>query len=139
MVQSVAQISRLHRLDKRARLPRAVKASLSNFQNRAPTLYPDAISRIVLYGSYARGDATPESDLDVMVVIRREKQPTKTYIGGPGDTRWKKLVNAAVDSMVDDGPFVSVTVVGEEMYQSELSVTKAAREEGMVLWTAQPT
>ena len=74
-----------------------------------------------------------------MVVIRREKQPTKTYIGGPGDIRWKKLVNAAVDSMVDDGPFVSVMVVGEEMYQSELPVTEAARDEGMVLWTAQPT
>ena len=44
-----------------------------------------------------------------------------------------------VDSMVDDGPFVSVMVVGEEMYQSELPVTEAARDEGMVLWTAQPT
>ena len=139
MAQSVAQISRLHRLDKKARLSRAVRASLSNFQNRALAMYPDAISRIILYGSYARGDATPESDLDVMVVIRREKQPTKTYIGGPGDIRWKKLVNAAVDSMVDNGPYVSVMVVGEEMYQSELPVTEAARDEGMVLWTAQPT
>jgi len=102
-------------------------------------MFPDAINRIILYGSYARGQATPESDLDVMVVIRREKQPVKTYIGGPGDMRWRQLVDAAIDSMVNNGPFVSVLVVGEDVFQSKFSVSQAAREEGLVLWTAQPT
>ena len=120
------------------RLPRAVKTSLVNFQNRALGLFPDAISRIVLYGSYARGQATPESDLDVLVVLREDKQPTQSYIGGPGDTRWKKLVDAAIDSMVNKGPFVSVMVIGEDVFQSGFSISRAAREEGLVLWTAQP-
>ncbi|MDO8753653.1 MAG: nucleotidyltransferase domain-containing protein, partial [Anaerolineales bacterium] len=48
------------------RLPRLVKTTLANFQNRAVGLFPDAISRIVLYGSYARGQATSESDVDVL-------------------------------------------------------------------------
>lgn len=102
-------------------------------------MFPDVISKIILYGSYARGQATPESDLDVMVVVRREKQPIKAYIGGPGDIRWTKLVDAAIDSMVNQGPFVSVLVVGEDVFQSKFSVSRAAREEGLVLWTAQPT
>lgn len=124
---------------RKVRLPRVVKSSLENFQNRALTMFPGAISQIILYGSYARGNATPESDVDVLVVVRKDKQPTKIYIGGPGDLRWKKLVNAGIDSMVNNGPFVSVLVVGEDTYQSEFSVSQAAREEGMVLWTAQQT
>ena len=122
---------------KTIRLPRTAKMSLANFQNRALTIFPDAISQIILYGSYARGEATPESDLDVMVVVSREKQPVKTYIGGPGDTRWKKLVDAAIDSMVNKGPFISVLVVGEDVFQSKFSVSQAARAEGLVLWAAQ--
>jgi predicted nucleotidyltransferase len=123
----------------KVRLPRVVKMTLANFQNRALTMFPDTISRIILYGSYARGEATPDSDLDVMVVVRRDKQPVETYIGGPGDIRWKKLVDAAIDSMVNKGPFVSVLVVGEDVFQSKFSVSQAAREEGLELWKAQPT
>jgi hypothetical protein len=33
----------------KVRLPRAVQTTLTNFQNRALGLFPDAISRIVLY------------------------------------------------------------------------------------------
>lgn len=121
------------------RLPRIVQTTLANFQNRALDLFPDAISRIVLYGSYARGDSNPESDVDVLVVLRKDKQPANAYIGGPGDTRWRQLVDAAVDSMVNKGPFVSVLVVGEDVFQSGFSVSQAARDEGLVLWSAKPT
>ncbi len=108
---------------RKVKLPRLVKSSLENFQNLALTMFPDAISQIILYGSYARGNANSESDVDVLVVVRKEKQPTKVYIGGPGDLRWKKLVNAGIDSMVNNGPFVSVLVVGEDTCQSGFSVS----------------
>ena len=121
------------------RLPRVVKTTLTSFQRRAVGMFPDAISRIILYGSYARGQATPDSDLDVLVVIRKEKQPTKAYIGGPGDANWNQLVDAAIDSMTDKSPFVSVFVIGEDVFQSEFSISRAAHKEGLVLWTAQPT
>lgn len=35
-------------------------------------LYGERLARAVLFGSYARGEATPESDLDVLVVLRGE-------------------------------------------------------------------
>lgn len=120
------------------RLPRAAKLTLANFQERALAMFPDAISRIILYGSYARGEETADSDLDVMVVVRKDKQPVETYIGGPGDIRWRKLVDAGIDSLVNEGPFVSVLVVGEDVFQSKFSVSESAREEGLELWTAQP-
>jgi uncharacterized protein len=33
------------------------------------TLYGDNLARVVLYGSQARGDATDESDIDVLVTL----------------------------------------------------------------------
>ncbi|MBI2331111.1 MAG: nucleotidyltransferase domain-containing protein [Chloroflexi bacterium] len=102
-------------------------------------MFPETISQIILYGSYARGQATPDSDLDILVVFRRDKQPVKTYIGGPGDSNWNKLVDAAVDSMTTKGPFVSVFVVGEDVFQSNFPISQAAQKEGLVLWKAQST
>jgi hypothetical protein len=137
MAQSASHVRKAS--STKIRLPRVAKLTLANFQDRALAMFPDAISRIILYGSYARGEETPDSDLDVMVVVRRDKQPIETYIGGPGDIRWRKLIDAAIDSMVDRGPFVSVLVVGEDVFQSKLSVSQAAREDGLELWPAQPT
>lgn len=34
------------------------------------TLYHERLRRVYLFGSYARGDAEPESDVDVLVVLR---------------------------------------------------------------------
>ncbi|WP_119678960.1 nucleotidyltransferase domain-containing protein [Indioceanicola profundi] len=33
-------------------------------------LYGDRLDRVILYGSQARGDSGPESDIDVLVVLR---------------------------------------------------------------------
>lgn len=119
------------------RLPRPVQRTLNEFQRRALALFPGEISQIILYGSYARGEAAPDSDVDVMVVGR---WPTsKRYLGGPGDARWRKLVNAAMDSMVTGGPFLSVLVVGEDLFNSGFPVAEEARQEGRFLWTNQQT
>jgi hypothetical protein len=119
----------------RARLPHAVRRTLTEFQRRALALFPGEISQIILYGSYARGEATPDSDVDVLVVGRW--RAPRRYLGGPGDSRWRELVNAAMDSMVTGGPFVSVLVIGEDLFDSGFPVAEEARREGRLLWTSQ--
>ena len=118
------------------RLPRKTSQALANFQRRALALFPGEISQIILYGSYARGEATADSDADVMVVGKW--RTPRNYIGGPGDARWKKLVNAAVDSMVSGGPFISVMVINENLFNSGFSVAETAKREGKLLWKTKP-
>ena len=39
--------------------------------------YGDRLSKVVLFGSQARGDASPGSDIDVLVVLKGEVQPSE--------------------------------------------------------------
>ena len=134
---SATSLQRTQRLARRKpRLPRKASQTLANFQRRALALFPNEISQIILYGSYARGEATPDSDADVMVVGKW--RTPKNYIGGPGDIRWRKLVNAAVDSMVTGGPFISVMVMGEDLFNSGFPIAEIARKEGKLLWKTKP-
>jgi len=43
------------------RLPRKVKAELADLQRRLLERFPNDISHLILYGSWARGEATADS------------------------------------------------------------------------------
>jgi hypothetical protein len=122
-------------------LPRKVKAALADFQRRVLALFPGQIGQLVLYGSYARGEATPDSDVDVMVIVSWDdpQQPGGYYLGRASDPRWQQTVDAAIDAMIAHGPFISALVVSESLFNSNWPIAKAAKQEGVVLWTNQPT
>ena len=53
---------------------------LSELKTRLTELYGDRLERLVLYGSQARGDAQPDSDIDVLVVLKGEVNPWQEII-----------------------------------------------------------
>lgn len=59
-------------------LSRKVKQALTE-------LYGDRLDRVILYGSYARGDFHAESDVDYLVVLRDEDIKTGKEIFYMGD------------------------------------------------------
>ena len=48
---------------------------LKNFKADLRTLYGKQMTGIILYGSYARGDAQDYSDVDVLVVLEQMQSP----------------------------------------------------------------
>lgn len=47
--------------------------------SKAIEVFGEKIYRIILYGSYARGDFTPESDIDVMILIDCKHEELSKY------------------------------------------------------------
>ncbi|MBM4017098.1 MAG: nucleotidyltransferase domain-containing protein [Planctomycetes bacterium] len=52
-----------------------VRAILAELRRRFEGLYGDRLVAMVLYGSQARGDAEPGSDIDVLVVLKGPVDP----------------------------------------------------------------
>ena len=59
----------------KANVPTVVGAALRELKQRLRQLYGDRLSGLYLYGSYARGAANADSDIDVLVVLHGAVQP----------------------------------------------------------------
>jgi len=47
-----------------------VATALAEYRRGLEALYGERLSRVILFGSRARGEARPDSDIDVVVVLR---------------------------------------------------------------------
>jgi hypothetical protein len=120
-------------------LSHQAKAALADFQNRLLTLFPGEISQLILYGSYARGEATLDSDVDVLVVVkwREERLPDGTYVAPISDPRWQSIINAATDSLLAYGLEIAPIVVSEQRFRKGFPLANRAKDEGLILWPNQ--
>lgn len=46
---------------------------LSQIKTYLTSLYQERLADLLLYGSQARGDAKPESDIDILVILKEDK------------------------------------------------------------------
>jgi uncharacterized protein len=78
---------------------------IRQFVRQAQERYTSHIDKIILYGSVARGDATADSDIDLLVLWN-------------GDERegWRAMTGLAFDIMVDSGEYLSVKVVNAKTF-----------------------
>src|SRR5262249_35706053 len=57
---------------------------LKNYQHILAQRFPELVEQIVIFGSKARGTATADSDLDILLVIREGDWKLKDQITEPG-------------------------------------------------------
>lgn len=102
--------------------------SLSEMSERIYRIYGEELDRVILYGSYARGDQTSESDVDIAVVIRKDTEQMHD-----------KLLDLVVDYELDLAVTLSVVPIEYDNYiewSKVLPFYKNIDREGIILWNA---
>ncbi len=87
--------------------------------------YGEGIKRVILYGSHARGEATEDSDVDVLVLTDPSLKPSEVR---------KSLSDLLFDMLMDEGELVSVIVVPEDFFEGHnLPFMLNVRQEGVAV------
>lgn len=97
-------------------------AYLPELRARLDALYGARLVRVVLFGSYARGEATPESDVDVLVVLRGT---VSAY-----DEAWT-LADTDVDLMEQFGLVTGFVTISEATAARDWPLLRNVREDGI--------
>jgi predicted nucleotidyltransferase len=62
-----------------AKSPEELDQILNELTERVLPVFGDKLKKIVLFGSYARGDYDAESDIDIMLMINEDEQQLRNY------------------------------------------------------------
>lgn len=88
-------------------------------------LYGSRLKKVVLFGSWARGDAHPESDIDLLVVLDRIDDVWREH---------RRMRDVLDRHSLENGTLVSALVAAEHEYESpRRPVLIRARTEGAVV------
>ena len=91
-------------------------------------IYGKRIEKVVLYGSVARADDTPESDIDIAVIVH-----------GYTKEMHDEMLDFLVDLELEFDKVMSVLLIDYNDYQEWKDVIpfyKNVRKEGITLWQA---
>lgn len=109
-------------------LPEAVRACLQDLTRRLQQELGDNLLEVRLFGSYARGEARPDSDVDVLVLVREAPLAVREQVSA-----------LAADVGLDHDLVVStLTWDAEHLKRHEELDTlllRSLRAEGVVLWS----
>lgn len=86
-----------------------IKEVLKEFREQIEKLYGKRLKDIILYGSWARGDATKESDIDLIIILKGKVIP-----GAEID----RMIDIITDINLKYGELISVYPVSEHDYST---------------------
>ncbi len=78
-------------------MPGLIKNIVQEFCNSIKGIFGNELSRIIVYGSYARGDYTDSSDIDVMILVKIPEGLIRDYTDDVADCAFDILMKYGVD------------------------------------------
>ena len=107
----------------------AVRTAIAEYIRRVAEEFGDEVVSITLYGSQARGDAEPESDIDLFIVVRQDSA-----------TLERELSDMAWDVECEHGVVFSDLIFSldrlNRMRSNHFPYYQSVEREGIVLWTS---
>lgn len=85
---------------------------LKDVKTVSEQLYGTMLNRIILYGSYARGDNTDESDIDIMIVLNCDAEKIRSLR--------KPTAEMASDISLEQGVFLSILLRDRKHFEENL-------------------
>ncbi len=106
-------------------LPKDIKKVLHEVEKKLKEIYGANLKKIILYGSYARGDFTDGSDIDLIIILNKMKDPINERENYFNEI-WK--LDLKYDTLISIIPFKE-----EEYKTKKLPVILNAKHDGVVL------
>lgn len=101
-----------------------IRNILEEFKEEIGKLYGTRLKKVILYGSWARGDATEDSDIDLLIVLEGEIAP-----GAEID----RIIDIITEINLKYNVLISVYPVSEQDYSSVQSpLLINVRKEGIL-------
>ena len=96
---------------------------LKEFKSQIRSLYGNRLKEIILYGSWARGEATKDSDIDLIVILQGSVEPGKEI---------DYMIDIITDINLKYNVLLSVYPVSDKDYVTLMSpLLMNARREGV--------
>jgi predicted nucleotidyltransferase len=105
-------------------MDKKIKSLISRIKEHLTKIYGAGIKKVILYGSYVRGEATKDSDIDLLVLVEESLDLFEVR---------ESLSDLLFDILLDEGELVSVIVIPESLYENYNSPFMLdVRKEGLV-------
>lgn len=109
-------------------MPKNVNKVMQEFINAIQQLLGTRLKKVILYGSYARGDYNKQSDVDIMILTDLSFEEIEDYRD--------KISDIAYDIELNTGIILSPVIKNIEKYNSRVNFVpfyKNVEKEGVVL------
>lgn len=81
-------------------MPVNVEAIVKKFAEELKTIFPGSVESVIVYGSYARGDYTDLSDVDIMVLVSLSEEEICKRKNAAYDLAFDYLMESGIDFSV---------------------------------------
>ena len=74
-----------------------INVAIDEFTKNIRIILGEKLNQLILYGSYARGDYTPESDVDILVLVDMSDEEITDIFNEISDCAYEFLLNQEID------------------------------------------
>lgn len=109
-------------------MPNIVRQAVFQFAHQISKILGKKLSKVIIYGSYARGDYNDYSDVDVMILVKLSENEIKDIENMIYDMAFEIEMNTGVD--------ISPIIKNESQYEywsDTLPFYKNVKEDGVIV------